>query len=290
MPIRFLALAIIGIITVSAAVPSDIVETSFGKVQGSLTSGTRFFGGIPYAEPPTKTRRFTAPVAWSKKYIGTRKATGMGAECISSSQKTGSEDCLFMNVYTPLDATPTSKLPVLLFIHGGSFVDGSGNGYDCTELAKQHNAVFVTINYRLGSFGWLRLGEGQANMGLKDQRQAMIFTKQEIAAFGGDPSRVMIFGESAGAISVQDHIIAKKSGGLFTAALSESGMPSAMPADFAANNTATYLAAAKCGKGSTVSILSCLQSKSTAELLAASAATSGTGEPFIVLLIDCASY
>jgi carboxylesterase type B len=229
-----------------------------------------------------KALRFQDPAPWSKKYIGTRKATEKGATCLSNSQKTGSEDCLFLNIYTPLDATPASKLPVLLFIHGGSFVEGSGNDYDCSILAKQHNAVYITINYRLGSFGWLHLGDGNANFGLKDQRQAMKFTRDEIYAFGGDPDRVMIFGESAGAISVQDQVVTKKSAGLFTAALSESGMVSAAPTAFAENNTATYLKAANCGKGSAVSILSCLQSKPTTELLAASEKTSGTGDPFIV--------
>ena len=96
------------------------------------------------------------------------------------------------NVYTPKTATPTSKLPVLLFIHGGSFVTGSGNDYDCTALASKHNAVYVTVNYRLGSFGWLQLEGMNANIGLKDQREAIKFTKAEIAAFGGDPDRLMI--------------------------------------------------------------------------------------------------
>jgi carboxylesterase type B len=212
-----------------SAAPSDVVTTHFGKLKGTLSSDARGFFGVPYAEPPTKTNRFKNPVPWSRPYVGTRKATDKGAQCLSNSQKSGNEDCLFLvshfklvrstqsdmppiqNVYTPLDATPTSKLPVLLFIHGGSFVTGSGSDYDCSALAKQHNAVYVTINYRLGSFGWLHLakyidwGHAEGNWGLKDQREAMKFTKAQIEAFGGDPNRIMIFGESAGAISVQNH-------------------------------------------------------------------------------------
>ena len=116
---------------------------------------------------------------------------------------------------------------VLLFIHGGSFIVGGGLQYNASTLAMKHAAVYVTINYRLGAFGFANLDAGRANFGLSDQRSAMRWVKQHIGAFGGDQTRVLIFGESAGAMSIGLHLLSPPSAGLFDAALMESGMAEA---------------------------------------------------------------
>lgn len=263
-----------------------VVTTTFGKLMGSVNELGRVFYGVPYAKSPSQSRRFMDPQPWDEQYIGgIRNASSPGAKCVSNSQKDGEEDCLFANFFTPLNATPQSNLPVMLFIHGGSFVNGCGSDYDSSHITSANNVIVVTINYRLGSFGFLQLNDTSANFGFKDQREAIRFVKKEVAAFGGDPDRLMVFGESAGAISVQLHVVAKKSGdGLFSYALSESGFPTLKLRQFSLNSTDIYLKAVGCAKTGTGSqLLACLQSKTVQELLNASETTSpGNGNPFVV--------
>jgi len=176
-----------------------------------------------------------------------------------------------MNIYSPsAQPSPVDLKPILFFIHGGAFVIGAGSDYDGTQLAKKHDALVITINYRLGSFGWVQFVKGSANFGFKDQREAMHFIQRStagakyISAFGGDPSRIMIFGESAGAISVVDHLVSPRSFGLFTEALFESGMPSAKAQNVAVEQGGNYSQAAGCSEDSDV--LACMRGKKTAEL------------------------
>ena len=261
-----------------------MVATTFGKLFGTVTTSGRSFYGVPYAKPPTGKRRFTDPQPWDEQYPGgARNAISPGSMCVSDAQKTGSEDCLFANFFTPSNATAQSRLPVLLFIHGGSFVTGSGSEYDGRNLASMNNVIVVTINYRLGSFGFLQVNSTSANFGFKDQREGIRFVKREVAAFGGDPNRLMVFGESAGGISVQLHVVAKKSDGLFSYALSESGFPTIKTARYSLNSSTTYINAAGCKSGAGATLLDCLQGKTVKELLDASAITSpGNGNPFLV--------
>jgi para-nitrobenzyl esterase len=147
----------------------------------------------------------------------------------------GSEDCLTLNVWAPSGATASSALPVLFFVHGGGNVSGSAsetrNGvalYDGAALAAQTNAVVVTINYRLGPFGWLAhsafsAGGSTGNYGTLDQIAALEFVRRNVAGFGGDPARVLLFGESAGAVNVCALMTSPLAKGLFAAALMESG-------------------------------------------------------------------
>merc|ERR1740138_1102635 len=115
-------------------------------------------------------RRLKAAVLWTLSR-GTSNTSAPGAKCVSNSQKDGEEDCLFANFFTPLDATPQSNLPVMLFIHGGSFVNGCGSDYDSSHITSANNVIVVTINYRLGSFGFLQVNDTSANFGFKDQRK-----------------------------------------------------------------------------------------------------------------------
>jgi para-nitrobenzyl esterase len=142
----------------------------------------------------------------------------------------GDEDCLYLNVYSPPGATFNERVPVMVFIHGGGFFIGSGQDFNAATLADQGDVVAVTINYRLGQFGFLAHpaldvpgGPASGNYGFLDQQSALAWVQRNIAAFGGDPNKVTIFGESAGAISVSYHQISPGSAGLFRQAISESG-------------------------------------------------------------------
>jgi len=254
---------------VPAAASTVTVKTPLGNVHGSLDakSGVSSFKGIRYALAPTGDRRFANPELWTQNYAPAGlDADSAGSRCVSASQ-TGSEDCLFMNIYTPTSQpSPADSMPVLFFIHGGAFVGGAGSDYDGTNLAKKQHAVVVTINYRLGSFGWALVTGSMGNFGLKDQREGLRFIQRSkyISAFGGDTSRIMIFGESAGAISVVMHLVAPKSFGMFTSALFESGFPSAKANDVSLAQGSNYSRAAGCDKSA--GVLACLSSKTTKEL------------------------
>jgi len=143
----------------------------------------------------------------------------------------GNEDCLTLNVYTLLGATPQSKLPVMAWIHGGSFITGSSAAYSGAELARKYGVIVVTLNYRLRALGWLTLpalraeAAGQSgNCGLQDQQAALSWVQSNIAAFGGDPAKVTVVGESAGGMSVCAHLASPQSAGLFRGAIIQSGL------------------------------------------------------------------
>ncbi|XP_028159051.1 venom carboxylesterase-6 [Ostrinia furnacalis] len=187
-----------------------------------------------YAQPPRGALRFRAP-APLEPWSGVRDALEEGAVCphrfmLFDTYK-GDEDCLFLNVYSP--ALPDKltgynpKLAVMVWIHGGAFTMGSGNAflYGPDHLVSA-GVVLVTLNYRLGALGFLSLenDEVPGNMGLKDQVMALKWVRDNIEAFGGDPSRVTIFGESAGAASVHLHMLSKASEGLFHGAIAQSGL------------------------------------------------------------------
>ncbi|XP_013183727.2 carboxylic ester hydrolase [Amyelois transitella] len=218
-----------------------IVTTQLGALRGrKLATRTAAqmsyysFKGIRYAQPPRGSLRFRAPVPL-EPWTGVRDALEEGAVCphrfmLFDTYK-GDEDCLFLNVYTP--ALPDKltgynpKLPVMVWIHGGAFAVGSGNAflYGPDHLVGA-GVVLVTLNYRLGALGFLSLEseEVPGNMGLKDQVMALKWVRDNIESFGGDSSRVTIFGESAGAVSVHLHMLSNASKGLFHAAIAQSGL------------------------------------------------------------------
>ena len=225
-----------------------IVQTEYGKLKGVVNESNTVisFKGIPYAAPPVGNLRWREPqppVSWE----GIRDATSFCSSCIQKRvythlpngpwteefmvQDSISEDCLFLNLWTPVK-TAADNLPVLVFIHGGAFTEGSGSieAYDGEELAKK-GIIAVTINYRLGALGFLAHPELTAespnhvsgNYGFLDQIAALKWIRENIAAFGGDPARVTIAGQSAGAASVNALIISPLAADLFKGAITESG-------------------------------------------------------------------
>lgn len=199
-----------------------IVNTTSGRVQG-VVSGNQsvdIYKGIPYAQPPIGALRWHAPVA-VKPWQGVKQTTTFANSCYQSpsaeippwsmeflNPSPRSEDCLYLNVWSPRSQTPQAK-PVIVFIHGGAFVSGSGSVpiYDGENLAER-GVVFITLNYRLGAFGFLSTSqltqaEGTSgNYGIEDQILALKWIKANVAKFGGDPNNITIEGQSAGANSV----------------------------------------------------------------------------------------
>ncbi|XP_054275305.1 juvenile hormone esterase-like isoform X2 [Macrosteles quadrilineatus] len=185
------------------------------------------FRGIPYAAPPTKQLRFKSPQP-PEPWKGRRIAREDGHPCIQFHpffSIHGEEDCLYLNVYSP-NISNEEKLPVLFFIHGGAFRTGSAESFVYhPKFILDEDVVLVTVNYRLGVFGFLSLEDEvvPGNFGLKDQRAALRWVKENIEQFGGDPSAVTLFGESAGAASVHYHILFNSDEGLFRAGILHSG-------------------------------------------------------------------
>ncbi|CAG0887246.1 unnamed protein product [Darwinula stevensoni] len=187
------------------------------------------FRGIPYAKPPTGSRRFMPPErleSWGEKLEAFRD----GAECLQMDvlvtlNITGREDCLYLNVFTPI-TNETENLPVIFFIHGGGFISGSSNSlFYSPGYFMDEDVVLVTFNYRLGPLGFMSTEDKvmPGNMGLLDMIAALQWVQQNIRHFGGDPRAVTIMGESAGAGAVHHLILSPRARGLFRAAISESG-------------------------------------------------------------------
>src|SRR5262245_10120306 len=191
------------------------------------------YRGIPYALPPVADLRWASPQPYPR-WSDLRPATSFGAICPQDGATDDSEDCLFLNIWTPRAAVERhQRLPVMVFIHGGYFVFGAGSDplYDGSYLAASGNVVVVTLNYRLGALGFLAVPELglTGNYGIMDQGMALQWVGENIAAFGGDPFKVTIFGESAGAMSVGLHLFSIPANrDRFRAAIMESN-PLAIP-------------------------------------------------------------
>ena len=251
-----------------------VVES--GTLRGSvLGDGTREFLGVPYAAPPTGERRWRAPQA-PLPWTGERAATARGASCPQPSPPgsdtlAGDEDCLFLNVWAP---SGVSKAPVMLWLHGGGYFVGGGGDpdYDGRLFAKATGTIVVTINYRLGPLGFFaspaldaedKAHPTSGNYALEDQRAALEWVQRNIAAFGGDPKTVTLFGESAGANSTCLHLASARSKGLFARAILESGTCSVGPKDEVVATSAKLAETLGCTD------LACLRGKSFAEILQA---------------------
>ncbi|KAM4742246.1 acetylcholinesterase-like [Anableps anableps] len=246
-------LLLLPILTVSFATQDDLViTTTLGKVKGKLLSVTngevRAFLGIPYAKPPLGKLRFHVPEP-VEKWEGVKEAKEFSNSCYQLPDTTYpgfkgaemwnpntplSEDCLYLNVWSPnFNKTQSSTLaPVLVWIYGGGFVTGTSSLdlYQAHFLSKAEGVVVVSMNYRVGAFGFLSLPQNKnirGNAGLLDQRLALKWVANNIAAFGGDPSKVTIFGESAGSASVGFHLLSPGSHSFFQRAVMQSGSPNA---------------------------------------------------------------
>lgn len=274
---------------------ADVVLTERGPVRGEASASGRAFRGIPYVKPPTGALRWRPPEEETACWAGVREATQWTAQCPQLHQQQGApfdagapvegdEDCLTLNVFTPGFATPASSLPVLVFIHGGGNTVGSasetvGAGgarlYDGTTLSQRGGVVVVTLQYRVGALGYLTLpqldGERDAgvsgNYGLLDQQAALRWVQRNVRAFGGDPSRVLLFGESAGAVNTCMQLAMPSSAGLFHRAIIQSG--SCAAPDLLARRTegSTWLAGTGCTQAPDVA--ACLRALTPEQLIRA---------------------
>ena len=224
-------------VTILAASSAPRVKTHSGIVEGKVDGQVHVFLGIPYAQPPVGDLRWKPPVPVAK-WTDVRKATDFGSHCLQGKvfgdmnfrDAGGSEDCLTLNLWVPAQAA--KKLPVMVWIYGGGFVAGTTSEarQDGTNLAQQ-GVIVVSMNYRLGVFGFLVHSElakesgrnSAGNYGLLDQLEALKWVHENIAAFGGDPANVTIFGESAGSFSVSAQMASPLAKGLFQKAIGESG-------------------------------------------------------------------
>ena len=256
-----------------------VVTTDKGAVEGSVVETARAFLGIPYAAPPTGALRWKPP-ADAPAWTGTRAAKSFGHECPQADLISGKpgkdlvEDCLYLNVWTPL-ATPSAPAPVMVWIHGGGFIVGSAADPTTSgAVLASKGVIVVSLNYRLGAFGFLEHAQLAAeagrpaapSYGLLDQRAALDWVKRNIAAFGGDPGRVTLFGESAGGTSVCSHLAMAASAPLFHRAIVESGPCSPLavtPAAAALKQGDDFAKALGCAD------LACMRAKSTSEVAAA---------------------
>lgn len=237
---RFLSFLVVMITPIALFGANPLqVKTDSGKVEGKQDGAVRAFLGVPYAAPPVGKLRWKVPQPVAK-WSGVRKTTEFGARCMQGPiypdmifrDSGSSEDCLYLNVWTPAKSTK-EKLPVMVWIYGGGYIAGATSEprQDGTNLAKNQNVVVVSMNYRLGVFGFFvhpelakESGHDSAgNYGLLDQHAALEWVHDNIAAFGGDPANVTIFGESAGSFSVSAQMASPLSNGLFEKAIGESG-------------------------------------------------------------------
>ncbi|XP_062395041.1 putative inactive carboxylesterase 4 isoform X2 [Sardina pilchardus] len=229
----------------STAHDGPLIHTKLGALRGEYlrvrgkTIVVHSYLGVPFANPPVGPLRL-APPQPVQGWEGVRDATKQPPMCLQDRQLSViatkelsmafeipevSEDCLYLNIYTPAKPAEDAKLPVMVWIHGGALVMGSASFYDGSALAAYQNVVVVLIQYRLGLLGFFSTGDDNApgNMGLLDQVAALQWVQENIQSFGGDPSSVTIFGESAGGVSVSLQILSPLSTGLFHRAIAESG-------------------------------------------------------------------
>ncbi len=235
--LSILSLGLFGIASVAMAQPSStsttVVKTSGGAVQGKVASRVDQYLGIPYAAPPVGELRWQPPrepKAWGTVFDARR----FGNFCPQENRgvfaaPSSTEDCLYLNVYAPKGSAGKGKRPVMVWFYGGGLFSGESNDYDGSKLARQGDVIVVTFNYRIGALGFMSHpalnGEGHpfANYGIMDQQFALKWVQKNIAAFGGDPGNVTIFGQSGGGTAVMANLVSPTAAGLFQKAINESG-------------------------------------------------------------------
>lgn len=241
---RLLALSSVLMCSAVAALgdgDAPVINTACGPVIGGTKTNpdgsiVNVYRSIPYAQPPVGPLRWADPLPYCWK--GTYNATAFKSVCAQGGGKTGSEDCLFVDVHVP-QGLGNKPVPVLFYIHGGGLLGGSGQSQYVDVLASKLGIIIVTVQYRLNIFGWLCVeGMGHCNFGLRDQQLALQWTQTNIASFGGDPARVTVGGQSSGGTSIFALFASPGSSGLFAGAISMSGSPNismGMPQAYAQN-------------------------------------------------------
>lgn len=272
----------------------DVVSLDSGKIRGTLIDGVWTYLGIPYAAPPVGDLRWKEPQQ-VKSWDGIRDANKYSAACPQWNKSTTegletNEDCLYLNIWSPAKSSD-DKLPVIVWIHGGGFVGGSGNLkiYDGKNFAHQ-NVIFITINYRLGPFGYLShpllskesIHGTSGNYGILDQIAALQWVQKNIKTFGGDPTNVTIAGQSAGSQSVINLMVSPLAAGLFHKAIAESStFEKIVPPeqdDTVAKAEKTGLAvAASLGCDKASDQIACMRKKSAEDIVKAAFSLPGNG-------------
>ncbi|XP_015729476.1 fatty acyl-CoA hydrolase precursor, medium chain-like isoform X2 [Coturnix japonica] len=267
------------------------VVTKYGTARGyqvkvdAAERSVNVFLGLPFAKPPVGPLRFSEPQP-PEPWKGVRDATSYPPMCLQdkvlgqfesdfvTTRKEKfilqmSEDCLYLNIYTPVSTEKQEKLPVFVWIHGGGLAFGSASPYDGSALAAFENTVVVVIQYRLGILGYFSTGDKHArgNWGYLDQVAALQWIQENIIHFGGDPGSVTIFGESAGGISVSALVLSPLAKGLFHRAISESGVAIRLLFTERPEEEAQGIAAASgCEKSSSAALVECLSEKTEEEM------------------------
>jgi para-nitrobenzyl esterase len=255
-----------------------VVVTDRGAVRGALSADRRVLGflGMPYAAPPVRGLRWRPPqpvAAWT----GIRAADHYREVCAQPSSGDGpsstSEDCLYINVQRPALGSVHRRLPVYVYIHGGGLITGAGSYYDMAKIVRDAGVIGVTFNYRLGVFGFLAhpglSAEQSGDYGFLDQQAALRWVHRNIPAFGGDPLRVTVGGESAGGWSVCAHLVSPHSRGLFSQAMIQSGSCQTQTPDQAVAAGSALAADAGCAVGNAAAQAACLRALPAADLVQA---------------------
>ena len=262
--------------------PTRLLQLASGPIKGKLSNGAQQFLGIPYAAAPVGDLRWKPPQPLPSRWTEVRDVVAYGPTCAQSltlgvfAAPSQSEDCLYLNVFTPSHPKADVALPVMVWIHGGGLFDGESNDYDGSKLARDGGIIVVTINYRLNIFGFLALpglddaGHAFANYGLMDQQAALGWVHSNIAAFGGDPNNVTLAGESAGAVSVFLNLISPTAKGLFNRAIAESGSLLTKIVDVATAeaNGADFAQTMGCAGGAALDVVACLRKRSVQQIQA----------------------
>ena len=278
---RFLTLLIVGLVGIPAFADAPVVHTRNGDVLGVLQGSVESFKALPFAAPPVGDLRWRPPQD-PADWLGVRDGSKFSSACPQkdpSGSIIGSEDCLYLNVFRPQGAR---GLPVMVFVHGGHDATGSAgvteNGvaaYDGSELAQNGNVVVVTINYRLGALGFIAHPElsresgyaGSGNYGYMDQIQALNWVRRNVAAFGGDPDNVTLFGQSSGGGGVMVLLASPLSRGLFHRAIIHSGQFAIQDLKKAEGDGLSFSKALNCQ--SAPDELKCMRTKSASEIVVA---------------------
>ncbi|MBN3298212.1 SASB hydrolase, partial [Amia calva] len=264
------------------SIKNGTLEGRYGTVKGTEKIVYEYLA-VPFAKPPVGPLRFASPEP-PQPWEGTKDASKQPPQCIQDltfvetlkdevslhyTIQPVSEDCLYLNIYTPVKPSTEKKIPVMVWIHGGGFQIGAASWYDGSALAAYEDVVVVIIQYRLGVLGFLSTGDEHArgNFGFLDQIAALQWVKENIKSFGGDPESVTIFGESAGGISVSALVVSPLASGLFHKAISQSGVATLMfPQDpmTVARKVANI---SECDDSSSEQIVKCLMQKTERDIL-----------------------